>query len=148
MKQYFERQIGSFLIIIFGGIALFLILLYIYQIGNNPLTLNSLYFIFPMLILVVLLFYKMDIYVNSEEVKIVFGIGWIKKRIKLSDVLFVGTMKKQLLNGIGIHFTAKGVLYNIRYTDAVELKIRGSNRVIQIGTEDVENLKREIESRL
>ena len=47
--------------------------------------------------------------------------------------------------GYGIHYTPRGILYNVSGRYAVELRLYDKKRTIQIGTNDAEKLKETIE---
>jgi hypothetical protein len=86
--------------------------------------------------------------INSDTITVSFGIGLIRKRIKLKRVKAVDTVKSPWYYGWGIRIIPNGTLYNISGYDGVELKFNDTDRIIRIGTKDSVTLKKEIEKRM
>ena len=148
MKAYFERQMLWEILVLFVGYIIWMTFAYLYQWGNNPLTLGSYSVTLFCMILPLALFYEMDTYMDDAHLKVSFGVGFIKKKIALSDIYSVSIVKLKWYHGTGVRSQSRGMLYRARFTDAVELRLKGSNRTIQIGSKDVEQLKQAIEARL
>ena len=148
MKAYFERQMLWEILVLFVGYIIWMTFAYLYQWGNNPLTLGSYSVTLFCMMLPLSLFYEMHTYIDDAHLKVSFGVGLIKKKIALSDIYSVSIVKLKWYHGTGIRFQSHGMLYRARFTDAVELRLKGSNRTIQIGSKDVEQLKQAIEARL
>ena len=140
MKAYFERQISWRGMIIPVWLVVWMILC---QFIPDSIS-------FLLLVLWMLLFYKMDTFVDDTHVKIVFGLGLCTKKIPLADIRSVSCVdiKYRWYLGSGIKIGVSKSLYWAKNTDVVELKLKGSKRVIQIGSKDVEQLKQAIEAHL
>ncbi|MGV3587775.1 MAG: hypothetical protein ACO1OF_12280 [Adhaeribacter sp.] len=93
-------------------------------------------------------FYGLTTKITAEAITVSFGIGLIRKRIKLQRIKTVDTVKSPWYYGWGIRIIPNGTLYNISGTDGVELKFNDTDRIIRIGTKDSLTLKKEIEKRL
>jgi hypothetical protein len=148
MKTYFERQIIWEVVVLFVGFIIWMTLAYLFQWGDNPLTLGGYGFVLLSMILPLVFFYKMDIEMDEAAIQVSFGTALFKKKIALAEVYSVSIVKPKWYHGTGIRFQSHGMLYRARFTDAVELKLKGSDRTIQIGSKDVEGLRQAIEARL
>ena len=148
MKAYFERQVLWEILILFVGFIVWMTFAYFYQWGNNPFTPTGYCFVLFSMIIPLLFFSKMDTHIDDTHVKVVFGIGFFKKTIALEDVHSVSIVNLKWYYGTGIRMQSHGMLYRARFTGAAELRLKGSNQTIQIGSKDVERLKQAIEARL
>jgi hypothetical protein len=99
-------------------------------------------------ILVCLLFYGLTTKITPDTISVSFGIGLIRKRIKLKRIKTVEIVKSPWYYGWGIRIIPNGTLYNMSGTDGVELKFNDTDRIIRIGAKDSLTLKKEIEKRL
>jgi len=77
-----------------------------------------------------------------------FGIGWISKRIDLKDIESTRIVKNPWYYGMGIKVIPRGMLYNVHGFTAVELKYRGSNKILRLGAPDCQELKKAIDRQL
>ena len=147
MKAYFERQISFRGVII--PLVLFVLLTFCY-LSKEGLTLVQYSITVLVFIFWMFFFYRMDTSVDDTHLKIVFGFGFYTKNIALAEICSVSCvkLKYQYYIGPGIKIQLRRTLYWARNTDVVELKLKGSKRVIQIGSKDAEQLKQAIEARL
>ncbi len=76
---------------------------------------------------------------TESTLEIRFGIGLIRKRFRLSDILSVQPYRTTFLQGWGIHLSTDGTVYNVSGFDAVLLRLRNGKQVI-LGTNDRERL--------
>ena len=90
----------------------------------------------------------MTIKVDTERINISFGLGVIRKSIKVDKIINVDTIKNPWYYGWGIRLIPNGWLYNISGSDGIELKFGDKRRIIRIGTKDSGKLKNEIIKRL
>ncbi|MBD3403021.1 hypothetical protein GF420_09000 [candidate division GN15 bacterium] len=93
------------------------------------------------------LFYKMVVTVGAGEIEIRFGIGLIKKKIRLEEVLDARPVRNRWWYGWGIRYFPGGFLYNISGLDAVELQMRRRPRY-RIGTDDPVGLTGAVQARI
>jgi hypothetical protein len=148
MKEYREFQFGW---IIFGCIIFVQVLMthfYLNNVGDSPLDANIYLVVSLLNTVVLLLFYGLTTRATNEMIVISFGIGIIKKRIRLDRIKSVEAVKTPWYYGWGIRIIPKGILYNVSGLHGVELKFNDTNRVLRIGTRDSHNLKLEIAKRL
>lgn len=148
MKEYKEFTFG-WLIFAFAIPAHILItFLYINHVGSDPMTTSSFIGANLTLVAVYLLFYGLTTTITSDAIVVSFGIGLIRKRIKLERIKHAETVHNPWYYGWGIRFIPNGMLYNISGSEGVELKFKDSTRVIRIGSKMPEVLKEEIGRRL
>jgi len=141
MIKYKRFQFGWIITITFLIVIIGMTFAFINQWGNNPIDLKG-YLIFIILFSILLLtFYGMTVIVTEKYIKIKFGIGFIVKKIDLSTIKSATAQTYPIYYGYGIRFIPNGILYNVSGSQAVELKFKNKKIVIQIGTDDWENLK-------
>ena len=148
MKNYKEFQFGWILFGCMIFIQILVTIFYVTSVGNTPLDMNGFIVISLLNVVVILLFYGLTTHVSNDLVVVSFGIGLIKKRIRLDRIKSVEAVKTPWYYGWGIRIIPNGILYNVSGLDGVELKFNDTNRVMRIGTRDSQNLKREIAKRL
>lgn len=148
MKSYKEFTFGWMIFVFVVPIHLLLTYLYLNHMGDRPIGTNGYLGITLIFILTYALFYGLTTKVNSDTITIAFGIGLIRKTIRIERVRTVETVKSPWYYGWGIRLIPKGLLYNISGTDGVELRFKDTNRIIRIGTKDPVTLKKEIEKRI
>lgn len=99
------------------------------------------------LLLVLVNFYKLDVYVDEEFVGFSMGIGLIRKKFRLSEISSAEITRTSWISGWGIHHVSGGWLYNVNSFDAVELKLKNGRRCL-IGTDDPQALQAAVAGRL
>jgi hypothetical protein len=93
------------------------------------------------------LFFRLKVTVDPERIRVVFGIGLIRKEIPAADLIRADIVKTRVWWGYGIHWTPSGWLYNVAGRHAVRLEVRGG-RALMIGTDEPEALKAAMDARL
>ena len=148
MTNYKKFQFGWLITLFFGLIIIFLSLCHFYQWGNKPLPFEG-FIGFVIFFLVILLqFYGNTIIVNDNQIILKIGIGIIKKKFDLSSIKSVEIIKLPFWAGYGIRYTGSGYLYNVSGRMAIELKFKARSSMVQIGSDDCENLKNNIDSKI
>lgn len=148
MKVYKEFQFGWLIFVIIIPIQLLIAYLFINDLGDRPFTIVGFAIINSILIVTYLCFFGLTIIVNVEKISIVYGIGFPRRTIAINQIRSVTYVKTPWYYGWGIRFMPKGMLYNISGTEGVELKFKGTDQVIQIGSKHPQQLKQEIIIRL
>ena len=143
--RYEERQIAWYLIIIFDSIFLLMLLAYVYEWGDHPISLVGLSIYTIIYLSIAALFYQMKTQVFADKIIVSFGIGWIKKTISIKKLESVEQVRNKWYYGWGIKIIKNGMLYNINGLDAVELKFKNKKAVVRIGSQHSTRLKSEIE---
>ena len=146
--KYTERQIGWTVIVPVLGILVLLLIFYINQWGNNPISYSGLLIMSTIFIISLLLFFQMRTSVDNEKIRISYGIGLIKKTIDIHNIERIEIVRNKWYYGLGIRIIKNGWLYNIHGLNAIELKLKNSKSIIRIGTADKKKLMKEIESKI
>lgn len=97
--------------------------------------------------LLIPLFGWLKVTVDDEAVTAGFGIGLIRKRIKLRDIRSVTALRNKWWYGWGIRMVETGWMYNVSGLDAVEIELQGGGR-FRIGTDEPEELVRAISQKI
>jgi hypothetical protein len=99
-------------------------------------------------LLVYLLFYGMKTEVTENSIRISYGIGLIRKTIKLTNVKSVSVVSNPWYYGWGIRLIPNGWLYNINGSAGVELAFKDRSRIIRIGSGNASALNKAISGRI
>jgi hypothetical protein len=118
---------------------------YVYQWGNNPVDTYGYIFFMILFGVILLALYGMTIIVTDKQIKIKLGIGFYTKKIDLSTISSVNTLTYPIYYGYGIRIVPNGLLFNVSGRHAIEIKFKNKKNVIQIGSDDWENLRVTIE---
>lgn len=148
MRDYIEHQHGKLITLLSIVVIISFILLYLFQIGNNPLSFPQLLLFLALFLLIQLNFYKLTIIIDEQNIQLRYGIGLIKRTIALDDIKNPICVTTKWYQGIGIRQLQGGKLYNINFTDAVEVQYRFRKYYIRIGSSQPEQLRDEIAKRL
>jgi hypothetical protein len=92
--------------------------------------------------------YGLTTTVDQKKIQLTFGIGLIRKRIEIKSIEAVKIVKSPWYFGWGIRFFPGGVLYNVGGLVGVELTLKGTERVVRIGSRNQVRLRDEILKRL
>ena len=85
--------------------------------------------------------------VDEEAVTTRFGIGLIRKRIKLHDIHAAARVRNKWWYGWGIRMGPSGWIYNVSGFDAIEIELKNGAR-FRIGTDEPEELLSAVRSSL
>ena len=91
----------------------------------------------------ILLFYALTVTIDEQAITLSFGIGLVRKKIALAEVVSCEITTCRWYYGYGIHYTPQGKLYNISGKMAVRLAMR-NGKAILVGTDEPEALCRAI----
>ncbi len=148
MSPYKEFQFSWLIFFCMVPAELVIIYLFVFQMGDRPLDMIIFLFISAIILLSYALFYGMATYVDDYQILVSFGIGLIRKRINISNVERMNVVTNPWYYGWGIRFIPHGMLYNISGWQALELKFKGENRTLRIGSKDPMQLMNEINKRM
>ena len=123
-------------------ISIVLITLDVLNVGSKPIPIGfniALQFLF---ITIFILFYKLNITITKEFISLKFGIGLIKKQIKISDIDKDKIEESYIpwCYGMGIRVLKNGKIYNTSFGGGIKLQIR--DRVVIIGTRNSLKIKK------
>jgi hypothetical protein len=89
------------------------------------------------------LFRSLTIEISDTELTWYFGSGFPLKRVPLNEVVSAEAIQTTVWNGWGIHYTARGWLYNVSGRGAVTIKLRNGKQFC-LGTDEPEELARHL----
>ncbi len=141
--RYQKSQTGWILLLIFLPILVFLFLLYINQWGSNPLPLPMFVVMSVLFTFVLSLFYKLTVTLDQNTLKLAYGIGLIRIKLRIDELIETKIIKTPWYYGLGIRITPKGMLYNIQGSKAVALRYvsNGKSKFTMVGTPEPAKLK-------
>ncbi len=88
-----------------------------------------------------LLFHSLTVEIDATHLRFRFGIGLIRKSIRLAEIVEVKPVRNSWLHGWGIHRTPHGWLYNVSGWEAVEITLTSRKR-LRLGTDEPQRLAR------
>lgn len=98
----------------------------------------------PLLSLVgIALFHSLTVAINAGFLRFHFGIGLIRKRIPLDQIVDAKPVRNTARHGWGIHRTADGWVYNVSGWEAVEITLADGKR-LRLGTDQPNQLARKL----
>ena len=132
MTRYEHTQIGH--VIIWSLLAIILIASS-GSIGHHAA---------PVIVSIILLaclalFYRLKITIDNETVSASFGLGIIRRKVRLAEIIGCEPIRIRWWYGWGIHLTPCGWLYNVSGFDAVAITLR-NGRKFALGTDDPDGL--------
>jgi hypothetical protein len=148
MKDFEEFQFGWVILIILIPVQVLLSYFYFNQLDSNPISTAGFFTITFVSLSVWFLFYGLKTTISNNVLTVSFGIGIIRKRIKIESIKSARPTKNNHLYGWGIRLIPRGILYNISGSEAIELSLKKSHRIIRIGTQNTLKLQQEIVDRL
>lgn len=89
----------------------------------------------------------LTVWVEDDEIGVKFGIGIYQRRIDARTVHFARLAERPMMRGLGIRMISGGWRYAVGGSDVVELDLGGGRRV-QIGSDEPEELRTAIASRI
>jgi hypothetical protein len=99
------------------------------------------------LLVCLVLFYRLRITIGGETLCASFGIGVIRKKVRLAEIVGSEPIRIRWWYGWGIHLTPWGWLYNVSGLDAVAITLR-DGRNFALGTDDPHGLSEAIRCRI
>ena len=85
------------------------------------------------------LFYALTVEIDTTHLMFRFGVGLIRKRIPLAEIVDARPVRNSWLYGWGIHRTPRGWLYNVSGWEAVEITLASGKR-LRLGTDEPRRL--------
>lgn len=144
MNNYKEFQFATIVFVFAIPGQILLVFLFATQAGSSPMSFTSLALANGVFVIIYLLFYGMTTTIDQKFIRITYGIGLIRKSIKLDDIKAVSIVSNPWYYGWGIRFIPNGMLYNINGSAGVELAFRHRPGVIRIGSAKPPFLQRKI----
>lgn len=144
MNYFKEFQFASIIFIIAIPAQILLAAMFITQAGTHPMSSGSFLIANGTFVIIYLLFYGMETTIDDESIRISYGIGLIRKTIKLANVKTVSVVSNPWYYGWGLRLIPNGMLYNISGAAGVELTFNDTPRIIRIGSTDAPALEKTI----
>ena len=91
------------------------------------------------------LFFSLTVEIGATHLTFRFGIGLIRQRIPLAEIVTVKPVHNTWLYGWGIHRTPHGWLYNVSGWEAVEITLVTGKR-FRLGTDEPQRLARMLQA--
>lgn len=141
--MYDKTQKGWLLYSIFSVILVFMFFAYLNQSGSNPIPLWPFIFLIVLFLIIIGLFYRLRIVINSGVIRVIYGVGLIKFVFKPEIVNSVEVINTPWWYGLGIRFTPKGMLYNIQGSKAIRINYTegGIAKNVMLGSPEPERLR-------
>jgi len=136
---YQKTQYGIFAVVIIL-LSLFITIGFLYQLGSKPLPLISYIFIICVFLIILLLFYKLEIRIDKEKITAIFGIGLLKREFLIQEIDTIESYKIPWYVGIGIRITQRGTLWNVATGKAILLNSKGQTKTFLVGSAEVEEI--------
>jgi len=92
-------------------------------------------FLFFFLLILSYLFYCLTVIGTVDTLEMRFGVGLVRKKFRLSEIVTAQPHRTAWWDGWGIHGTTQGLLFNVSGFDAVKITMTNGKRYI-IGTND------------
>ena len=125
--------------IVCGAVALFIALEVFYRKASATSMLGGLAAIF----IIMGLFATLMVEIRDGFLKFRFGLGLIRKKLKIAEIESCEIVRNPWYYGWGIHATRKGWVYNVSGFEAVEIFMSDGRR-LRIGTDEPELLRKAI----
>lgn len=133
-SAYRRTQFGWVIVLCLGAGAVFAVVYGILTAWPPIMT-----FVLVLLGIALLLFHSLTIVVTPDEFRCFFGVGWIGRRIPMSDIVAARAVRNFWLYGWGIRLTPSGWMFNVSGLRAVELELRSGKR-FRVGTDRPEEV--------
>ena len=131
--MHYERKQWSRIVFPIVGIMAAICIFPLSQVLANTPVLTRI--IVAVIVLIPLLFGWMTVIIDTDYLRVKFGLGIVRKKWKLSDVASVEIVRNKWWWGWGIRYYGKGWLYNIAGLGAVEITLR-DGKYRRIGTDE------------
>ncbi|MDP6850317.1 MAG: hypothetical protein QGH51_01530 [Planctomycetota bacterium] len=137
--SYSARQSPVWLWLIFCGIGSVGPFIWLSE-GGHPALISTLFF--PVVFLS--LFQGMKVEVDANQIHLSFGVGIIRRKIRMDSIESAAIVRNSWWYGWGIRLTPHGWMWNISGLDAVELIFKNGKK-FRIGTGDPNGLLKALE---
>ena len=82
-----------------------------------------------------MLFPTLTVVVERDRVRCFFGVGLIRRELRVSDIVAVSVVRNPWSYGWGLRLIPGGWLWNVSGLDAVELRLH-DGKLFRIGTDE------------
>lgn len=148
MREFKSFQFTWIILIVLLPLIVWIYYAYKLQLGSNPLSVTPMIILESVFLIIFLLFYGLKTTITKNSISLRFGIGLIKIKIELEEIMSTKIIRNPWYYGLGIKIIPNGMLYNVHGLNTVELTFKKKQKIIRIGSRDSKKLKLEIDSRL
>ncbi|MEZ9700940.1 hypothetical protein AB4455_09850 [Vibrio sp. 10N.261.46.E12] len=130
--MFYSKELNKGLLLILGVISAFIVF-----------TSDSSYgalFALSINVLIAILFFSMTIELKSDILTWCFGFGFVRKTVKVFDIVDISFYQTKWYQGIGIRMLSDGWLYNASIGSALKLSLSNGKHVY-IGCKKTDGLK-------
>jgi hypothetical protein len=138
IKQYEHTQVGYFITIAIVA-AMVAIGIIVVNTGVNWVATTVL----GVLAVIAVLFHRLTVVINEEELVMQFGPGVIRKRFKLNEIESCQAVRIPWYYGWGIRLTPRGMVFRVSGFDAVQIRLITGKEYL-IGTDVPQGLEEAI----
>lgn len=131
--MYRHTQVGRFMIVL-NAALIAAVLVHVARGGSRALLVLGV-----ALAALLVLFSTMTVEVDRQALRFRFGPGGWGKVVRRMDIAGAAATRSTWLEGIGIRFTRRGMLYNVAVGPAVEIVLRDGKR-FRLGTDEPDRL--------
>lgn len=148
MKRDEFCQLTWWIIVPFTIAIIYLPIDYLFNIDGHKVSIAQC--IIDMLLLIVILanFYRIKIRVGESTIKILYGVGLIKREIQLNNISSVKSVQNKSILNFDLKTINKGSVYNIFSRRAVEVITKEKRTIVRIGVANPDKLKELIGKRI
>jgi hypothetical protein len=144
--MYRHTESGSGLVILLLVSAVVpVLLLFLYSGPDAAMPRVVVAFAVVVLLVCALTFRSLTVAVEGGRLRWHFGSGFPRGSVAVADIVSAERAKTSMVQGIGIHWTRRGWLYNVAASGAVHLELRGGRQLL-LGTDEPEALIQAIRS--
>ncbi|CAK2701304.1 hypothetical protein [Vibrio crassostreae] len=131
--MFYSKELNKGLLLILGLISVFIVLTSDSGYGALfALSINA---------LIAVLFFSITIELKSDILTWYFGFGFLRKTVKVSEIVDTSFYQTKWYQGIGIRMLSDGWLYNASIGSALKLSL-SDGKQFYIGCKNTEGLKR------
>jgi hypothetical protein len=140
MERKTYTQFGNLSVIILVPMLIISLVLLLVIGFDNLILVGILILLAITSLLCILIFYKLTISIDSNNLSFNLGVGLFSKKYLIADIKSCKPVKNNPFYGIGIRLIPGGWLYNVTGLEAVELSFKNRNSKIRIGTNQPEEI--------
>ena len=138
VKRYEHTQVGYFIVVAIVA-AMVAIGIIMANAGVNWIATTVL----VVLAVIVVLFHRLTVAINGEELVVQFGPGAIRKRFKLNEIESCEAVRIPWYYGWGIRSTPDGMVFRVSGFHAIQIKLKTGKKFL-IGTDVPQELEEAI----
>ena len=144
-KKYLfkEKQIFYWALIPVIFTLVLINIFYFFQIGSKKMNFTNYLLLSSLFLIILLLFYCLNIIISKNYISFSFGIGIFKKKILLNNIELnnIQYINIPMKYGIGLRYSKKGVIYNTKPGKGIILHLKKSKTNYIIVSNKINEIK-------